>query len=29
MLDVVAAIPSFVWHDNGYDAGSATLGGAS
>lgn len=29
MSDVVAGIPSFVWHDHGYDAGSATLGGTS
>lgn len=28
-LDVVAGIPTFVWHDNGYDAGSAAVGGAS
>ena len=29
LLDVVAGIPSFVWHDYGYDAGSTTLGGTS
>lgn len=29
MTDVVAGIPSFVWHDHGYDAGSAAVGGAS
>ena len=29
MLDVVAGIPSFVWHDNGYDAGSTAVGGTS
>ena len=29
MLDVVAGIPSFVWHDNGYDAGSTAVGGSS
>ena len=29
MLDVVAGIPSFVWHDYGYDAGSTSLGGTS
>lgn len=29
MLDVVAGIPSFVWHDNGYDAGSTALGGTT
>jgi hypothetical protein len=29
MLDVVAGIPSFVWHDHGYDAGSTTVGGTS
>jgi hypothetical protein len=28
-LDVVAGIPSFVWHDNGPDAGTATVGGTS
>lgn len=27
MLDVVNGIPSFVWHDNGYDAGSTAVGG--
>ena len=27
MSDVVAGIPSFVWHDHGYDAGSAPIGG--
>ena len=29
MLDVVAGIPSFVWHDHGYDAGSTAVGGTS
>jgi hypothetical protein len=29
LLDVVAAIPSFVWHDHGSDAGSTALGGTS
>ena len=29
MLDVVEGIPSFVWHDHGYDAGSTTVGGSS
>jgi len=29
LLDVVAGIPSFVWHDNGYDAGSTAVGGTS
>lgn len=29
MCDVVAGIPSFVWHDRGYDAGSASVGGSS
>jgi hypothetical protein len=28
MLDVVAGIPSFVWHDNGLDNGTAAVGGA-
>lgn len=29
MLDVVAGIPSFVWHDHGSEAGSTAVGGAS
>jgi hypothetical protein len=29
MLDVVAGIPSFVWHDNGVDNGPAAVGGTS
>jgi hypothetical protein len=29
MLDVVAAIPAFVWHDHGYDAGSTAIGGTT
>ncbi|MDQ1684605.1 MAG: hypothetical protein QOC82_1342 [Frankiaceae bacterium] len=29
MCDVIAGIPSFVWHDHGYDAGSPSLGGTS
>jgi hypothetical protein len=29
VLDVVTAIPSFVWHDNGYDAGSTAVGGTT
>jgi len=29
MCDVIAGIPSFVWHDHGYDAGSASIGGSS
>ena len=29
MLDVVAGIPSFVWHDHGYDAGSTAVGGTA
>ena len=29
MLDVVTGIPSFVWHDNGYDAGSPAVGGTT
>ena len=29
MLDVLKGIPSFVWHDNGYDAGSTAVGGTS
>jgi len=29
MCDVIAGIPSFVWHDHGYDAGSASIGGGS
>ena len=29
MCDVIAGIPSFVWHDRGYDAGSASIGGSS
>lgn len=28
MLDVVAGIPSFVWHDRGTDTGTSVLGGA-
>jgi hypothetical protein len=27
MCDVIAGIPSFVWHDHGYDAGSTSVGG--
>jgi hypothetical protein len=27
LVDVIDGIPSFVWHDHGYDAGSATVGG--
>jgi hypothetical protein len=29
MCDVIAGIPSFVWHDHGYDAGSTSVGGSS
>lgn len=29
MCDVIEGIPSFVWHDHGYDAGSASIGGSS
>jgi hypothetical protein len=29
MLAVVAGIPSFVWHDHGFDAGSTAVGGTS
>jgi hypothetical protein len=29
MCDVVDGIPSFVWHDHGYDAGSASIGGTA
>jgi hypothetical protein len=29
LVDVIDGIPSFVWHDHGYDAGSATVGGSS
>lgn len=29
VIDVVKGIPSFVWHDNGYDAGSTAVGGTS
>jgi hypothetical protein len=29
LLDVVNGIPSFVWHDHGSDAGSATVGGTT
>jgi hypothetical protein len=29
MCDVIDGIPSFVWHDHGYDAGSASIGGTS
>ena len=29
MCDVIAGIPSFVWHDHGYDAGSTSVGGTS
>lgn len=29
VCDVIAGIPTFVWHDHGYDAGSASIGGSS
>jgi hypothetical protein len=29
MCGVIAGIPSFVWHDHGYDAGSKPVGGSS
>jgi hypothetical protein len=28
-LDVIAGVPTFVWHDNGYDAGSTAVGGTT